>query len=157
METILNNWLIEVKKDLIDNYHRLGLKASGAWEKSLEEYAEISLTRIRAGIMGADYSYYLENGRGPSRKKGTGSGKSLKEIIREWIDIKGITPDKISKDSLAFLIARKIHKYGIKVPNKHNAGGLISDIITKERVKELNEQLILFYIDSFKSEIIKTI
>jgi hypothetical protein len=35
------------------------------------------------------------------------------------------------------LIQRKIGTEGIKVPNKYNAGGLVTDVLTNERINDL--------------------
>lgn len=81
----------------------------------------------------ADYWRWVDEGRGPSRAKGR-MGKSLQDAIYEWIPKKGFAlrakAKKLSKKirkkktisqiidrerkSLAFLIARKIHKKGFK-------------------------------------------
>jgi hypothetical protein len=154
IQDILNTWLASVQTDLIKNYDRLGLRASGRWANSLEPFTEITDKGIRTGILGQEYTGALENGRRPTT--GNAGTPTLREEIRIWIDQKGITPkDDISKDSLAFLIARKIHREGIKVPNKYNAGGLVSDVVTRARIKELSDQLSLFYIESFSSNVIK--
>jgi hypothetical protein len=74
---------------------------------------------------------------------------TLRQIIRKWIDDKGIIPKgKISKDSLAFLISRKIHKEGIKPTRTRSR--LIVDAINEN---ELNK---LFNIlgDDFKTSLI---
>jgi len=155
MEEIINNWLTQLETDLIKNYDRLGLRASGRWAKSLDKFIDNKNNKISLGIKGERYTGALEYGR----KKTTStqaSSPTLREQIRKWIDDKGITPkDKISKDSLAYLIARKIHKEGIKVPNKYNAGGLVTDVITKKRIQELNKAIGLNLIATFKSDIIK--
>jgi len=121
----------------------------------LGQFIEEKKTSVRLGIEGEKYTGALENGRNPTKSSKAGS-PTLKEVIRKWIDDKNIVPKgKISKDSLAFLIARKIHKEGIKVPNKYNKGGLVSNVVTKKRIAELNKSLSLYFIKEFKSEIIK--
>jgi hypothetical protein len=152
---IIEDWLASIKADLIANYKRLGLKASGAFEQSLESYLVETQAGIRFGIKGAYHSYFMEKGRKPTAKFNPGN-PTLREVIRKWIDDKGITPDDgITKDSLAFLIARKIHEKGITVPNKYNLGGVISDIINEKSIKELSDQLIIFYVKQFKSNILQ--
>ena len=80
----------------------------------------------------------------------------MREIIRKWIDVKGIVPkDGISKESLSFLIARKIHEKGIKVPNKFNKGGLVANVVTTKKINELSNNLTLFYVENYKSDVLK--
>jgi len=153
-EKIISDWLSDIQIDLVKNYNRLGLRASGNWEKQLEPFQKQTNDSFSIGILGAQYTGALENGRKPTT--GNEGNPTLKEVIRIWIDDKGIIPkDNISKDSLAFLIARKIHEDGIKVPNRYNAGGLVSDVVTKKSIEDLNRELSLFYVNDFKSTIIK--
>lgn len=149
IKTILDNWAIDREKVLIDNYHKKGLKASGNFERTLHH----TTTEKELNIIGQLYTGAMVLGRKPTRK-GTEPGE-LKAIIRKWIDDKGISPkDGISKDSLAFLITRKIHRDGIKVPNNYgNDGRLLLDTFTKESVATLMGQISKNYITTIKSEI----
>lgn len=156
IQEIVNEWLDEVKEELIKNYDKLGLRASGRWADSLEPKVEQKSDVTRAIMLGEEYTGALEKpGRKPTSKK---QGGILRGLIRKWIDDKGIIPKgNISKDSLAFLITRKIHEKGIKVPNKYNKGGLVSNVVTKEKVQELIDKIGLFYQGQLKSNLIKTL
>lgn len=71
------------------------------------------LTDTSLILKGNDYIYYLLYGRKPTRNSGNGS---LKNDIKSWMRSKGIRPtDGISEDTLAFLITRKIHRYGSSI------------------------------------------
>ena len=67
----------------------------------------------------------MEKGRGP------GGFPPLK-TIEEWIETKRGLPAIFleKKKQFAYLIARKIANEGIDVPNEHNAGNVISDVVT---------------------------
>ena len=143
MKNEVRNWVDSTKKELIINYKNLGLKASGQWAESLEDEVtytyvnnnNIFLKNVNIKLLNEKYTGALIKGRKPTTKKGN---TPLKVIIRKWIDDKRITPkDGISKKSLAFLIARKIHKEGIKVPNKYNSGKLLSNVLTDKKTNEL--------------------
>jgi len=97
-------------------------------------------------VFGEDYIYYLQHGR----KNGK---RPPKKVIREWIDAKGIVPDGISKDSLAFLIQRKIGEKGTTI-FEQGGSDLVSDIVTDEMVVALKEKLQNDLIALFKSEIV---
>ena len=62
-----------------------------------------------------NYWYYIEEGRQPTQNPGDGT---VLERIKQWIVDKGIQPvpgadGKVpTMDSLAYLITRKIHRYG---------------------------------------------
>jgi hypothetical protein len=152
----LNKWCEERNAELIANYNAKGLKASGKFERELRYTADESGAQILAPIhVGA-----MVGGR--VKSSNTGSGESLRSVIRKWIDDKGITPyaDKkgrpVSKDSLAYLITRKIHTRGIQVPNKYNDGQLIKEVITQDKIDELLRQIGGNYITEFKNEIQET-
>lgn len=150
---IIDKWLSEVQSDLINNYNTLGLRASGLWERSLEKFNNATGEGFKIGIKGQDYTAQLENGRRPNRNQ---SPEALKAwvgwagstIIADWINDKGL-------DLNPFAVSWKIALEGWKVPNPNNAGGLVSDVVTTERISDLNRQLVLFRIGEFKSEIIK--
>ncbi len=151
----IDTWLDEAKQDLIRNYNQMGLRASGQWERELEPRTKIEQDRYHAIMLGMDYTYYLEKGRGPTKGGGGRKGPSLYFMIRKWIDDKGIVADGISRNSLAYLITRKIHTQGIKVPNQFNKGGLVNNVITRQRINELAKDLSLIYIEDIKSSILK--
>lgn len=150
-ETI-DTWLNGIIVDLIDNYNRLGLRASGRWAESLESFIDNNVNSIIFGVKGESYTQQMEQGRGITKKS---NGGILQGIIRKWIDIKGIVPkDNITLDQLASAITWKIHKKGIKVPNQFNAGGLVSSIVTKPRIEEVVKQIGIAKLNEIKSTLI---
>ena len=155
MDEILNTWLEDTKRALIANYDRLGLRASGQWAETLAPFKEISRDKIKTGIEGQDYTFWIENGRKPNADQ-------IPEAIRAWVGWAGSTfIDKWVKDkginANPYAVAYKIARAGWSVPNTHNSGGLVSDVVTNERIQELNRNLILYVIQEFKSTIIKTL
>ena len=153
VETIISTWLDGVQKDLTINYNRLGLKASGGWPKQLEPVQEIEQGHIRVGMLGANYTQWIENGREKNRDQS-------KEGLRAWVGWAGSTflkqwvKDK-KVDVSPYAVAYKIAREGWKVPNQYNAGGLVSDVITKGRIQELNRKLLFSVIEDFKSDVLK--
>ena len=61
-----------------------------------------------------EYWKWIEYGRPPTTANPKRGPKPLRDLIKEWIETKGINPYKISRDGLAYLITRKIHKTGYK-------------------------------------------
>lgn len=145
-QQIVYKWLEELRVDLIKEYDRLGLRSSGNYAKQLESFA----TATRGILYGAKYTYQMQNGR----KAGTWPPRAA---IEKWIDDKKIKFEGITKSSLAFLIQRKIFREGIKVPNKFNEGGVISNILTVERIDALVKQLDYVNLAQVSSEIIELI
>lgn len=117
------------------------MNASGKTAASL--HYEIDEKEIR--LYGAGHIFALEYGRRPT--SGGGTGTSLRDRIRVWIDEKGINPTPgangrtPSKDSLAFLIARKIHREGTELFKQGGNSGILSEVLTPEFEKGIAEAL----------------
>ena len=141
-------------QDLRDSLDAAGTTASGKTKKSL--YSVTGPDSYK--LWGRPFIYGLEYGRKPSSPAGNGS---LKDIILEWIKVKPIIPkDGISKETLAFLISRKIHREGdLLHSTKQNyrgmkkPTGIINSVINDGRIKELSKRLILDFVKSAKTEI----
>ena len=152
-QVIINKWLNDTKKDLIANYDRLGLRASGDWANSLETFQSYKNGFIQAGILGNDYTDQLENGRRPNKNSSEEEirkwvGWAGNTFIKEWIDNKGL-------DLNPFAVSYKIAREGWKVPNKYNAGGLVSDVVTDQRIDSLSKELILHFVGEIRSDVLK--
>jgi len=145
---IFNREADQLIADLIAEYDKLGLRASGNFAKSLRK----EVTNTRMTIYGPPYADQMQNGRRPTMNEGDGS---VRERILEWIRIKPITPSdpKTTVEQLAFLIARKIHRDGITVPNQYNPGGVISNVITEDRINEIIKKVRFAEVEEIKSEI----
>jgi hypothetical protein len=152
---IVDTWLDEVKQDLITNYHKLGLKASGNWERQLETVSKVEGLEIKAIVKGEQYTGAIEYGRRKNRNQS-------KEAIRAWVGWAGSTfiAQWIKDKGLnlnPFAVSYKIARMGWKVPNAFNVGGLVSDAITDNKIDELIRKLSLFYIDQIKSDMVNTL
>ena len=151
--TIINNWLNGVENDLKANYNRLGLKASGKWGDSLQQFTTTTNEGFKIGIKGQDYTEQLENGRRPNQNQTPEALKAWvgwagSTFLAQWVKDKGLD---ISPYAVAWGIARN----GWTVPNQNNAGGLVSDVVTTKRISELNKELVLFEVGEFRSKVIK--
>lgn len=131
-------WLNSSKAQIISNYDRDNMRASGSFAKSLRVEVSEQSGNIKGTLCGAHHSLFIDDGRKPT--SGGGNGQ-LKVAIKQWIDDKNITPrDNISKDSLAFLIARKVHKEGWSPKNRY-PNGVISSVINNKAIEELIRSL----------------
>lgn len=104
---------------------------------------------IQNGVMtiwGNDYIYYLQNGRKSGKKP-------PRAVIRQWIDDKGIQPDGISKDSLAYLIQRRIGNEGTTI---YQAGGsdLVSSVV-EDLQATIEDEFFGLLSNEINSEILK--
>jgi hypothetical protein len=127
--------------DLRQSIDASGIRASGNLQNSLRyELTDTSLT-----LFGASYAFTAEFGRGPSQT----SGGDLRAQIRQWIDDKGIIPDGITKDSLAYVITRSIHNKGTRLfdgsrPDfygRTKPSEVLNGVINDGRINKLQEDL----------------
>jgi hypothetical protein len=129
---IYDKYLESLRLKLIKKYDELGLRASGDFERSLEpEVKDSAMT-----MWGAPHSWYMEHGR-------RAGGWPPRKAIEDWIDVKQGLPAifREKKKQYAFLIARKIAQEGIKVPNEHNAGKVISAVVNDFLANDIYEML----------------
>jgi hypothetical protein len=155
IKEIVNTWLDNIERDLVINYDRLGLRASGEWEQSLEQFTKFEDSMIKIGILGADYTVQLEQGRRPNREQSQDKLKAWvgwagSTFLKDWADKKGVNINP-------YAIAWKIAREGWDVPNQYNTGGLVSDVVNKGRMIDLVRDVSKAMIDEFKSDVIKNI
>lgn len=145
---IVETYFNKTIKDLIKNYDDLGLRASGRYANQLKVIITKSGTKINAKITGPVESYFMEQGRGPNKDTSHQAVKNLGWHLQEWVKDKGI-------DVNPYAAAHKIVNEGITVPNQHNRGGVISDIINDNWFKDLNELLRFDVVQNIKSDVLK--
>ena len=121
------------------------MRASGNFAESLD----VIIGDSYAELWGDEYAEQLEYGRN------AGSFPPLQEI-QDWIVNKGVFNDvlqEIKLSSLAYLIARKIAQQGW---NRANYGGvgLISEVITEERLQLIADMFGENELVSFSSDLI---
>jgi hypothetical protein len=88
------------------------------------------ITDVGITISANDYIYYLLYGRKPTK---SGGGGTLKDTIKQWMRDKGIKPDgDMTEDTLAFLITRKIHKYGSSIYLANQPTTLLDNILSDD-------------------------
>jgi len=132
------------RDEMIKQLAEKNINASGRLSASAEDVIIDSEGFVSGTVRANSYWFYRNFGRGPTQN--TGSGQ-LRPKIRQWIDDKGINPKgNISKDELAFLITRKIHREG------YEGKAFVSDttdvvqpeidkLIADAAFKDLNSQL----------------
>lgn len=153
-QEVINGWLDETQKGLIDNYYRLKLKASGNWPNQLEQFQKETGKGYEIGIKGEKYTGAIEFGRLPNKNQST-------EAIKKWVGWAGSTfIKKWGKDKgidiNPFAVAYKIAKQGWRVPNRYNAGGLVDDVV-KEQIPKLQKDLTFAKVNEIKTDLINTL
>jgi hypothetical protein len=132
----------EANKETIFSFLEIIRKRIGSDQRAKKIYSsgkslrslEIKEISNGAQLIGEDYFQQQITGRKP------GKFPPIKPIL-QWIDDKGLSPEKITKKSLAFLIARKISKQGTDI-FKHKREGLDVKGIMDDAEPILKGQLI---------------
>ncbi len=135
-------------KDLIENYNKLGLRASGRYARELKSIVTTSGTKTNLKITGPIEAIFMEHGRAPNKVQSHQAVKNLGWYLQQWVADKGI-------DVNPYAAAHKIVYQGITVPNPNNPGGVISDIINDQWFAELNKIIGLDVITRIESDVLK--
>lgn len=143
---LIYEFLDSIKDDIIREQEAQGRTASG---KSVDEY-RVEANNSGGQLSGVSYVGTLETGR-----KAGKIPKGLRFTIREWIDNKGLFSGESNsrKNSIAYLISRKIANEGTLLYRQGGNSGVISDSVTEERIKEFEGKLL----DEFANETVNSI
>lgn len=112
------------------NLYRLEIEKAGAVAtgslKNFNYDVKLDQDTLKLVFTLPDYYYYIESGRGPTKR---GENGVLVKAIYEWIQDKGITPKPITRKNgrkyqptqkqLAYAIAKTIHREGYFRPGHH--------------------------------------
>ena len=155
MKKILNSWLSQTKIDLRRNYVRTKRKASGNWGRELKEFTKSEPNKIKAGMMAPKYTGAITDGRSPNKNQDPEAirkwvGWAGSTFLAEWVKNKGVSANP-------FAVAYKIATEGWQIPNKHNKGDLVSNVLTDKWIESLNKSLSLYFVENFKSDFKKII
>lgn len=122
--------LTRLRDDIEASYIQKGLVASGNFAKELK----LEMTNNSAKITAPRYVGAMEGGRVAGRRPPLA-------VIRQWIIDKNRQGANIPLEA-AYPIAKRIGEEGIKVPNRHNPGGVVSDVLNPARVLSLQRDII---------------
>lgn len=152
---IVKGWGEENRILLIKKYDELGLRASGQWAESLNDEASADGTTITAIMTGEDYTGAIAYGRLPNTDQGD-------ETIRRWVGWAGSTflKDWVANKGLSinpYAVAYKVAREGWSVPNPHNKGGLVDDVVNEKRIQILKDRLGEFYVTDIQETLIESL
>ena len=122
--------LTKLRDDIEASYKAKGLMASGNFAKELKLVVGSNSAQITA----PRYVGAMEGGRAAGRRPPVA-------IIRDWIIAKNKMGANIPLEA-AYPIAKRIGEEGIKVPNEHNPGGVVSDVLNPARVLKLQSEIV---------------
>lgn len=146
IQNIINEFTDTLKSVISSN----GSNASGTLSKSIKGIVKMNDKYLTVSISLEDYWKYIEYGTNPHFPP--------VDKIREWIRVKPVLPRPLpsgklpTENQLAFLIGRKISKFGTKpkpfLNNTKEEFDLVGkvynatlELITKQLEQEINEEL----------------
>lgn len=121
-------------------YRASGKRVTGKWEEGVR--VESSPNK---GVL---WSYAYLAGRGPT-KKGNDGGPTLVQRIEQWLRDKwgaGAVKEKMSISSLAYIIARKIHREGTDKAHHLN---VFEKVLTPARIQSIIDKVSEFNVGVF--------
>ena len=127
----------------LKSYEDKGMSASGDWGRSLEVFSK---GKMLVGVKANKNASIM-------MEKGAESGiASNVDDLKQWIKNKQGLPQafKNNPDKFAFIIARKHFLEGVKVPNEHNNGNVLSDPInefTNKYLPQMWNELSSIYVE----------
>lgn len=149
---IIQNWGNELISNFRSNLQKNKSLASNRLFSEIEPEITGTKTGYNLKIQMLDYWKWVENGRPPTRSNSP-SNPTLQKSIEEWIVNKKIQV-RTSKNqdrrtaikSLAYVIARKIHRNGTK------ARPFISPALTREMQQTLTDRIGKYIADTLAGE-----
>jgi len=152
-QEIAKQWIFDAQQRIVKQYNDLGLKASGKFEKEIENSIEVVPQGLQMVVLGVPYSGIMITGRSANSdqsKEGLRKfvGWAGNTILKDWVNDKGLS---ISPFAVAYSIAKK----GILVPNQYNSGALLDTAATDEDLNELGRAIGTAKIIEIRSDVTK--
>lgn len=127
-EEIIRAELEKIGEEAKEIYRASGKRVTGKWEEGVRVE-----TSPNKGVL---YSYAYLAGRGPT-KNGNDGGPTLVQSIEQWLRNKwgaGAVQGRMTISSLAYVIARKIHREGT---NKDYHLNVFEKVLTPQRIQDI--------------------
>ena len=126
MNAEVTKYIYAIRDEIVAHYYAMKLNASGEFDREtqVEEYP------LGVKIVSPQHIYQMEDGR----RAGTMPPVSA---IRQWIKDKNANAGTDIPEEAAFAIAYVIKRDGIKVPNEHNAGRVVSSILNPALIQRI--------------------
>lgn len=134
---------MRTNKEILQQFADVIVPEMKAVSKRFANSIEAEVSEDELLITASPYINVLIDGRGPTSLTAKKGNPTLQQIIRKWIDEKGITPriDKSgrlpTKDQLSWAISKSIHLYGDRLYKSGGGNNIFDAIITPQRIENL--------------------
>lgn len=152
---------MRTNKEILQQFADVIVPEMKAVSKRFADSIEAEVSESTLLITASPYIRTLIDGRGPTSLNAVKGNPTLQQIIRKWIDEKGITPriDKNgrlpTKDQLSWAISKSIHMYGDRLYQRGGGNNIYDSIITPQRIDNLLSLLADQYYTIIKSITVK--
>lgn len=152
---------MRTNKEILQQFADVIVPEMKAVSKRFADSIEVEVSESTLLITASPYIRTLIDGRGPTSLNAVKGNPTLQQIIRKWIDEKGITPriDKNgrlpTKDQLSWAISKSIHMYGDRLYQRGGGNNIYDSIITPQRIDNLLSLLADQYYTIIKSITVK--
>lgn len=129
--------------------------------KSFGPTIDYETTSDSLEIFGSPFISVIVDGRRPTKSGASRSNPSLRDRILFWIEEKGIQPKPDengnipSVESLAFIIARSIHKKGTLLFQRGGGNNIFDTVLTNDRIEALLAMFGEKYINDVQSGVLR--
>jgi len=140
----IEDWADELVQRIKVEMHNKGLDASGNLSSSLEYVIENEDDGTHIKVLANNYFIYAEGGRTAGK-----TPYNFVDILKQWIEDKGLSVNPKQDSKFAFLIARKIRQYGSKRYRENKPADVLSKPMSEmtPRLSELLENRLVLYIN----------
>ena len=152
---------MRTNKEILQQFADVIVPEIKAVSKRFANSIESEVTDTSMVITASPYIRTLIDGRGPTSMNAVKGNPTLQQIIRKWIDEKGITPriDKSgrlpTKDQLSWAISKSIHLHGDRLYQRGGGNNIYDSIITPQRIDNLLSLLAEQYYTAIKNITVK--
>lgn len=146
--TILNGYGSSVVSRIQSNLQSTGTNATGQTSRSLRFEVRQEGSKTILKVIGKPYLAVVETGRKPTPQYDKPS-KAFVDSIREWTKAKGLS------QSLAYAIAKSIHKKGTELFKKGGRNDIISNVINDSLASQISKDILQNFAKLYAANIVK--
>lgn len=146
--TILNGYGGSVVSRIQSNLQSTGTNATGKTSRSLRFEVRQEGSKTTLKVIGKPYFAVVETGRKPTPQYDKPS-KAFVDSIREWTQAKGLP------NSLAYAIAKSIHKKGTELFKKGGRKDIISNVINDSLASQISKDILQNFAKLYAANIVR--
>jgi len=134
--------MADTDKEILEQFARVIIPELQAVSGRFADSIEMEVTEDTLTISASPHIGVLIDGRPPTTQGAATGDPTLQQIIRKWINEKGITPRPVegkapTLDQLSWAISKSIHMHGDLLYQRGGGNNIFDGIITTDRINNL--------------------